>query len=113
MYRCNIVISRFTTLAMPAFPSKYSGPVDCVYYFFVPWGRRRVKLTFLYLDMVAADCSTDKLEIYDGFSSNTISTRICNGNKITEFVSTKNVKMRYIGSSAGKYRGFHVSVTFL
>ena len=112
MYRCNVVITRSTKLALPTFPSKYSGPVDCVYYFF-RLGRSRVKFTFLYLDMVDADCSTDKLEIYDGLSYNAISTKICSGNKITEFVSNKNVKMTYIGSSFGKYRGFHVSVTFL
>lgn len=112
MYRCNVVINRNTKLALPAFPSKYSGPVDCVYYFLGPWGRSRVKFTFLYLDMVDADCSTDKLEIYDGLSRNAISTKICNGNKIIEFVSSKSVKMTYIGSSVGKYRGFHVSVTF-
>ena len=114
IYGCNTVISKTTTFALSAFPSKYNGPIDCVYYFLPPWRKDKVKLTFLYLDIVNADCSTDKLEVYDGFSSNAISTKICNGNKMVEFISSgKNVKMTFTGNSVGKYRGFHASVTFL
>ena len=109
-----LYISKTTTFALSAFPSKYNGPIDCVYYFLPPWERDRVKTSFIYLDIVAADCSTDRIEIYDGFSRNAFSTKICNGNKIVEFISKGNsVRMTYIGQSVGKYRGFHAAVTFL
>ena len=70
----------------------------------------RVKLTFLYLDIVDADCSRDRIEIYNGFGARTPSIRICNGNKVVEFISSAGVRVRFIGNSVGKYRGFHALV---
>ena len=64
--------------------------------------------------MVDADCSTDRIEIYDGFAASVPSVKICNGNKVVEFISSgSNLRMKYIGNSIGKYRGFHALVTFL
>ena len=86
--------------------------MDCVYYLLSR--RQRVKLTFLYLDIVNADCSQDKIEIYDGFAARSPAITVCNGNKVVEFTSKgKNVKMIYIGRSSDKYRGFHALVTFI
>ena len=116
MYDCNIVFTTTTTFALPTFPSKYNDTIDCVYYF-VPRNRRRlrVKLTFLYLDIVNADCSTDKIEIYEGFNRITTRREICNGNVLEEFISNEgeNVRMTYMGKSVGKHRGFLAVVTFL
>ena len=73
-----------------------------------------MKLTFLYLDILTADCGKDQVEIYDGFSNNALKTQICNGSKIVEFLSSQPyVRMKYIGKSSNKYRGFHAFVTFL
>ena len=73
-----------------------------------------MKLTFLYLDIVNADCSKGKIEIYDGFVSSVPRRRICNGNKVVEYISSgANVRMTYTGKSVGKYRGFHALVTYL
>ena len=109
MYGCNLILSSNTRFALPTFPLKYNRRTDCVYYFL-----SRVKLTFLYLDIVDADCSTDRIEIYDGFATGTPTRRICNGNKVVEFITSgSNIKMRYIGNSVGVYRGFHALVTFL
>ena len=108
-YGCNIIPSNYNRFALSTFPSKYSRRTDCVYYFL-----SRVKLTFLYLDIVDADCSKDRIEIYNGFGARTPSTRICNGNKVVEFISSaSSVRMRFIGNSVGAYRGFHALVTFL
>ena len=109
MYGCNLIPSRNTRFALATFPSKYNRRTDCIYYFL-----SRVKLTFLYLDIVDADCSTDRIEIYNGFGARTPSRRICNGNKVVEFISSAgSIRMRYIGNSISKYRGFHALVTFL
>ena len=113
MYKCYIAVSKPTVFALSTFPSKYNGPIDCLYYFFSPSQKQRVKLTFLYLDILAANCSTDRIEIYDGYNP-TSSKQICSGNKVVEFISSKEiVRMKYIGNSVGKYRGFHAVVTFL
>ena len=73
-----------------------------------------MKLTFLYLDIVNADCSKDKIEIYDGFAARAPAITVCNGNKVVEFTSKgENVKMIYTGRSSNKYRGFHALVTFI
>ena len=114
MYDCNTVFSTATTFALSTFPSKYNGPIDCVYYFVPPRNKHRVKLTFLYLDIVSADCSTDKIEIFDGFTKSVPRREICNGNTMVEFTSSnENVGMTYTGKSVGKYRGFLAVVTFL
>ena len=61
-----------------------------------------------------ADCSQDKIEIYDGFTARIPIIRICNGNKVVEFTSKgEDVKMIYTGKSSNKYRGFHALVTFI
>ena len=63
--------------------------------------------------MVDADCSTDRIEIYDGFTASVPSIKICNGNKVNEFIARSgSLVMRYVGNSVGKYRGFHALVTF-
>ena len=68
----------------------------------------------MYLDIVNADCSQEKIAIYDGFMTIVPSVTICNGNKVTEFISKgANVRMTYIGNSVGKYRGFHAVMTFI
>ena len=73
-----------------------------------------MKLTFLYLDIANADCNKDRIDIYDGFMASVPSRRICNGNKVVEFISREEiVKMIYTGNSYGKYRGFHAIVTYL
>ena len=111
MYGCYIVpIPRGNIrLALATFPSKYNRKTDCVYFFI-----SKVKLTFLYLDIVDADCSTDRIEIYDGFEARVPSLKICNGNKMVEFISSgSNLRMKYIGNSVSEYRGFHALVTFL
>ena len=114
MYRCNTVISSSTKFSLSTFPSKYNNPIDCVFYFLLPRKAHRMKLRFLYLDIVAADCSTDRIEIYDGITARVSSRKICNGNKVVEFMSSKQlVRMTYDGRSIGKYRGFHAEVTFL
>ena len=118
VYDCNLVFITATTFGLPTFLSEYNGAIDCVYYF-VPVryrGKQRVKLTFLYLDIMNANCTTDKIEIYDmdGFTRSTTKGEICNGNVVEEFISSeKYVKMRYMGKSVGKYRGFLAAVTFL
>ena len=112
-YGCNLVTSVNTKFALFSFPSKYNGPLNCVYYFLPSSRRSRVKFTFLYLDILDADCSKDRIEIYDGITTITPTRRICKDNKVVEFVSSKgSIKMTYIGKSVGKYRGFHASVTF-
>ena len=111
-YGCAFLPNSNTKFGLSTFPSKYTSRVDCVYYLLSR--RQRVKLTFLYLDIVNADCSKDKIEIYDGFSARTPTKTICNGNKVVEFTSTgNNVKMIYTGRSSDKYRGFHALVTFI
>ena len=73
-----------------------------------------MKLTFLYLDIVNANCSQDRIEIYDGFTARAPTIMICNGNKVVEFTSNgKNIKMIYTGRSSDKYRGFHAVVKFI
>ena len=88
--------------------------MSCVYYFLSPTGKRKVKHTFLYLDIINADCNKDRIDIYDGFTASVPNRRICNGNKVVEFISSKeNVKMTYTGNSIGKYRSFHAIVTYI
>ena len=120
LYLCNISTGEYGCVLLPnsnakfglsTFPSKYTRRVDCIYYFLSR--RQRVKLTFLYSDIVNADCSKDKIGIYDGFSAR-VPITICNGNKVVEFISKeKSVKTIYTGISVGKYRGFHALVTYL
>lgn len=111
LYVCDAVESS-TKFALSTFPSKYNGPVMCVYYFLSP--KERVKITFLYLDIVDANCNEDRIELYDGFIVGPPTRTICNGNRVVEFISTKSVvTLVYTGNSVGKYRGFHGLVTFL
>ena len=73
-----------------------------------------MKLTFLYLDIMNADCSQDRIEIYDGFPARVPTVTICNGNKVVKFISKgKNVKMTYTGRSSDTYQGFHALVKFI
>ena len=111
-YGCALLPKSNTKFGLSTFPSQYNSKVDCIYYLLSR--EERVKLTFLYLDIVNADCSQDKIEIYDGFTARGPSITICNGNKVVEFISKgKNVKMIYTGRSVGIYRGFHALMTFL
>ena len=113
VYECGIIIQSInTTIGLPSFPSKYSSPINCLYYF--QSLMQGVRLTFLYLDILAADCNMDRIEIYEGTNADVPSRKICNGNRVVEFISSSNIiKMEYIGNSIGKYQGFHASVTFL
>ena len=71
----------------------------------------RVQITFLYLDILAADCNTDRIEIYEGINAGVPSRKIC---RVVEFISSDDIiKMEYIGNSVGTYQGFHALVTFL
>ena len=104
-YGCVMAPSTTTKFALSTFPSIYNNSVSCVYYF-LP--RNRVKLTFLYLDIQSADCSKDRIEIYNGIQFNNPDIMICNGSVTVEFVSSSYiVVVRYIGTSLGRYRGFH------
>ena len=113
IYECSIIIQSInTTIALPSFPSKYSSPINCAYYF--QSSTDRVQITFLYLDILAADCNTDRIEIYEGIDAGVPSRTICNGSRVVEFISSNAIiKMEYIGNSVGKYQGFHALVTFL
>ena len=66
VYGCNSTIRENTTFALTTFPSKYTGPMDCVYSLIAPMIGYKVKITFLYLDIQQANCSMDRLEVYDG-----------------------------------------------
>ena len=112
LYACTTLPGSSTILGLSTFPSKYNDSFICSYTF-IGIDLQKVKVTFLYLDIVNADCNKDKIEIYDGLTASTPSVRICNGNKVVEFTSSKkNVRMIYTGNSVGKYRGFHASVKF-
>ena len=66
VYECNSTIKRNETFGLATFPSKYSTPVDCVYLLIGPTKQHRAEVTFLYLDTQDADCSTERIEVYDG-----------------------------------------------
>lgn len=105
------------TFALATFPSKYSTPVDCVYSLVGPSRHHKVKVTFLYLDMQDAECSTDRIEVYDGkrVNPNNQIAQICNGGSHEiEFASTgRQMRIRYVGKSLNTYQGFHASVEFI
>ena len=77
----------------------------------------KVKITFLYLDIQDADCSTDKIEVYDGkyLAQNKKLAEICNGgSQEIEFMSSgRQMRIRYIGNTLNTYQGFHASVKFV
>ena len=111
-YGCILLPNSNTNFGLSTFPSKYNSSVDCIYYLLSR--KQRVKLTFLYLDIANADCSRDRIEICDGFTTRVPTITICNGNKVAEFISKEaNVKMTYTGKSFGIYRGFHAVVTYM
>ena len=74
-----------------------------------------MKLTFLYLDIVNADCNKDKIEIYDyAVMVSAPDAMICNGNKVVEFTSSGgSLRMVYTGNSVNKYQGFHALVEYI
>ena len=76
-----------------------------------------MKVTFLYLDIQVADCSTNRIEVYDGkyFAQNNKLADICNaGTQEIEFISSgRQMRIRYIGSTLNTYQGFHASVEFV
>lgn len=115
MYGCDIKLKKTTTFAPATFPSQYTDPVNCTYSLIAP-RKNRVKLTFLYLDIQGADCSTDRIEVYSGakIKPKRKIGDICNGTYATEFTSRgRYMKMRYIGTTLHKYQGFHASVVFV
>jgi len=88
----------------------------CTYSLIAPSKDYKVKLTFLYLDIQNADCSMDRIEVYNGkkITSAKKLANICNGTYTTEFISQgKQMKMRYIGNTLNEYRGFHASLSFI
>ena len=117
MYGCNITIRENNTFALSSFPSQYTSPIDCVFSLSGPTKNHKIKVIFLYLDIQDADCSRDRIEVYDGRD---VIPRykvadICNGGiRNTEFVSSRrNMRIRYIGSTVNTYQGFHASVKFV
>ena len=115
MYKCNIKVKETTTFALATFPLKYTDPINCTYSLTALRGYK-VKLTFLYLDIQGANCSRDRIELYDGRSltPNKKIADICNGTHTTEFISRgRHMRMKYVGNSLHKYRGFHASLLFV
>ena len=53
-----------------------------------------VRLAFLYLDILAADCNMDRIEIYEGINADVPSRKICNGNRVVEFISSSDTDHR-------------------
>ena len=96
---------------MPSFPSKYRAPVNCTYSLVGPQNEgQKTKITFLYLDIHSADCSMDRIEVYDGMN---LIANICSGTHTTEYISGgQGMTVRYIGNTLRTYRGFHALVTF-
>ena len=91
--------------------------MNCVYSLIRPKKNYKVKVTFLYLDIRDADCSTDRMEVYDGkyLAQNNKLADICNGGtKEIEFISSgRHIRIRYIGNTLNTYQGFHASVKFV
>ena len=105
-----------SSLTLATFPLKYRTPVNCTYSLVAPQNmENRIKITFLYLDIQDADCSMDRIEIYNGTDvtpSNKMA-EICSGIYETEYYSGRqDMTMRYIGNTLRRYRGFYASVTF-
>ena len=117
VYGCSSTIRENTTFSLTTFPSKYSSPVNCVYSLIAPMIGYKVKITLLYLDIQDAECSTEKIEIYDGkkLIPQKKMTEICNGStNETEFISSgRHMRIRYIGNTLNTYQGFHASVKFI
>ena len=117
MYGCNFTIKDNDTFALPIFPPNYTSPIDCVYSLIAPRRYYKVKVTFLYLDIQDANCSTDRIEVYTGryLSPNNKLADICNGGSTEiEFSSSgRHMRIRYIGNTLNRYRGFHASVKFV
>ena len=112
MFWCYYISYQPTTFGLFTFPSKYYNSVSCLYHFLS--SKQRIKITFLYLDIVNANCSQDRIEIFDGFIARVPTITICDGNKVVEYISKEAVlRMTYTGNSVGEYRGFHAVVTFL
>ena len=115
MYTCDVKLKENTTFALPTFPLKYTNPVNCTYLLIAP-PRNRVKLTFLYLDIKAANCNKDRIEVYDGkhLTPDKKLADICNGTNTAEFISKgRRMRMKYIGNALHKYRGFDASLSFV
>ena len=98
MYGCNSTVKRNKTFGLTTFPSKYSAPVDCVYTLIGPTKQHRAEVTFLYLDIQDADCSTERIEVYDGRRLNQKDkiAEICRGGtQQYKFASTeRNMRIR-------------------
>ena len=116
MYECDIKLKETTTFALATFPLKYTDPMECMYSLRAPLKGYKVKLTFLYLDIQSANCSQDRIELYNGRSLTPKKklADICNGTHATEFISRgRQMRMKYVGKSLHKYRGFHASLLFV
>lgn len=116
MYGCDIKLKENTTFALATFPSQYMDPVKCTYSLKSPRKGYKVKLTFLYLDIQSANCSMDRIEVYNGskLTPNKKIGDVCDGTYATEFISRgRYMRMRYIGNTLHKYRGFLASVVFV
>ena len=117
VYGCNSAIRGNTTFALTTFPSEYTIPMNCVYSLIAPMIGYKVKVTFLYLDIQDANCSTDRMEVYDGkkLARYNKVAEICSGGTYRiEFISSgRHMRIRYIGNTLNAYLGFHASVKFL
>ena len=116
VYKCNIILSKNATFSLATFPVKYHTRVNCTYSLVAPQkDGNKIKVSFLYLDIQDADCSMDRIEVYNGTNPapNNKMADICGGYYETEYYSgQQNITVRYIGNTRRKYRGFHASVTF-
>ena len=114
-FGCSRILGTDGKFGLATFPSKYTSRLNCEYFLwsFIT-GTHTMKLKFLYLDIVNADCNQDRLEIYEGSRRARAPTiTICNGTKVVEFTSKAAVELIYKGRSHNKYRGFLASVTYL
>ena len=113
LFACPALPRSSTTIGLSTFPSKYNDSFICQYTF-SGFQFQKVKLTFLYLDIVNADCNKDKIEIYDNaVMDSPPDAMICNGNKVVEFISSGSiVRMVYTGNSVNKFRGFYAAVEY-
>jgi len=94
----------------------YTAPIVCKYHIIVP-EKRRVQLTFLYVDLQDSDCSSDSVIVYKGRRAvlkNQL-TQFCNGTHGDVVTTSRRsqITVMFTGSTPNKYQGFHALVQFL
>jgi len=97
----------------------YTDPVDCKYRITPPKDRRvkTIQLTFLYMDILNSDCSSDSVIVYRAGRTTRQNrlTRFCGGAQSDTVVTTRRSQMTVVftGHTPNIYRGFLASVQFL